>query len=76
MSNEEYENPYEEHWEDIMEFCDTCCYDLIDGCVSDEMCPGCDCSSICEALEGGFWDHDEYEDYDEDNDYEEDEWSE
>jgi len=38
------ENPYEEHWEEIEEYCKKCCTD----CPPSEMCPGCDCSDYCE----------------------------
>jgi hypothetical protein len=47
------ENPYEEHWEEIEEYCKKCCSD----CPPSEMCPGCDCNEYCREGE-------EEEDYD------------
>ncbi|MCC5989891.1 MAG: hypothetical protein LM558_00075 [Thermosphaera sp.] len=69
MSNEESVNPYEESWEEIMDYCYECCHDELAGCAPDEMCPGCDCQSVCEDIDIEIWD-DEDEYY---NDYEEDE---
>jgi hypothetical protein len=46
MSGEE--SPYEEHWEEILEYCERCCGD----CPPSEMCPGCDCNCIDEEEEG------------------------
>lgn len=74
MSNEEYENPYEEHGEEISDYCYDCCYDELTGCVPDEMCPGCDCSDIC-AVYGDDEDAFNLGYYDEDYDYEWDEES-
>ncbi|MCC5989911.1 MAG: hypothetical protein LM558_00175 [Thermosphaera sp.] len=47
MSNEENMNPYEKSWEEIMDYCYECCHDELAGCAPDEMCPGCDCQSVC-----------------------------
>ena len=41
MSGEE--SPHEEHWEEILEYCERCC----EGCPPSEMCPGCDCDLYC-----------------------------
>jgi hypothetical protein len=43
------ENPYEEHSEEILEYCEECCRD----CPPSEMCPGCDCDLYCEDVD---WD--------------------
>lgn len=40
-------NPYEEHYDEIEEYCEECCRD----CPPDEMCPGCDCSDYCREEE-------------------------
>jgi hypothetical protein len=36
-------NSYEEHSEEILEYCEKCCMD----CPPSEMCPGCDCDLYC-----------------------------
>jgi hypothetical protein len=48
------ENPYEEHSDEIEEYCEKCCKD----CPPSEMCPGCDCSDYC-GDEGDLYDDEE-----------------